>query len=172
MGSGERTRQSYAQAPPRGGAVVWPAMGAVDVTAVLGKVGLPEPLAALAARDWDAIVVGGGHNGIEGLLAYEGLFERCRQALRMARPATPGSASPRLGDRAQRQDRGGSRARAHAVRRPDRKGAADGVRHDRRAASAARAPADGRRRDQRGVLALQRAPRPCWIAFLVFLVSG
>jgi phytoene dehydrogenase-like protein len=35
-----------------------------DVNAVLGRVGLPEPLSALAARDWDAIVVGGGHNGL------------------------------------------------------------------------------------------------------------
>ena len=30
----------------------------------MGKVGLPMPVAELAARDWDAIVVGGGHNGL------------------------------------------------------------------------------------------------------------
>jgi phytoene dehydrogenase-like protein len=30
----------------------------------LGEVGLPEPVAGLARRDWDAIVVGGGHNGL------------------------------------------------------------------------------------------------------------
>jgi phytoene dehydrogenase-like protein len=30
----------------------------------LGKVGLPAPLAELARRSWDAIVVGGGHNGL------------------------------------------------------------------------------------------------------------
>jgi phytoene dehydrogenase-like protein len=30
----------------------------------LGRVGLPAPLAELAAREWDAIVVGGGHNGL------------------------------------------------------------------------------------------------------------
>jgi phytoene dehydrogenase-like protein len=36
----------------------------MDVNAALGKVGLPEPLSELAARDWDAIVVGGGHNGL------------------------------------------------------------------------------------------------------------
>ncbi len=36
----------------------------IDVNAVLGRVGLPEPLSVLAARDWDAIVVGGGHNGL------------------------------------------------------------------------------------------------------------
>jgi phytoene dehydrogenase-like protein len=36
----------------------------LDVNAALGKVGLPAPLSELAARDWDAIVVGGGHNGL------------------------------------------------------------------------------------------------------------
>ena len=30
----------------------------------MGRVGLPAPLAELAARDWDAVVVGGGHNGL------------------------------------------------------------------------------------------------------------
>ena len=30
----------------------------------LGKVGLPAPVAELAAREWDVIVVGGGHNGL------------------------------------------------------------------------------------------------------------
>ncbi len=30
----------------------------------LGEVGLPAPLHELAARDWDVIVVGGGHNGL------------------------------------------------------------------------------------------------------------
>lgn len=28
------------------------------------EVGLPEPVAELAAREWDAVVVGGGHNGL------------------------------------------------------------------------------------------------------------
>ena len=32
--------------------------------AVLGKIGLPEPVRALAARSWDVIVVGAGHNGL------------------------------------------------------------------------------------------------------------
>jgi phytoene dehydrogenase-like protein len=36
----------------------------IDVNDVLGRVGLPEPVGALAARDWDVIVVGGGHNGL------------------------------------------------------------------------------------------------------------
>lgn len=31
---------------------------------VLGKVGLPMPTAELAARRWDVVVVGGGHNGL------------------------------------------------------------------------------------------------------------
>ncbi len=32
--------------------------------AVMGRVGLPEPVRALAARPWDVIVVGAGHNGL------------------------------------------------------------------------------------------------------------
>ena len=35
-----------------------------DVAAKLGEVGLPAPMSELASRDWDAIVVGGGHNGL------------------------------------------------------------------------------------------------------------
>jgi phytoene dehydrogenase-like protein len=35
-----------------------------DVNAALGEIGLPAPLSELAARDWDAVVVGGGHNGL------------------------------------------------------------------------------------------------------------
>jgi phytoene dehydrogenase-like protein len=31
---------------------------------LLGRVGLPAPIAELAARRWDAVVVGGGHNGL------------------------------------------------------------------------------------------------------------
>ena len=34
------------------------------VASQLGEVGLPEPVSELAARNWDAIVVGGGHNGL------------------------------------------------------------------------------------------------------------
>ena len=30
----------------------------------MGKVGLPAPVSDLAARTWDAVVVGGGHNGL------------------------------------------------------------------------------------------------------------
>jgi phytoene dehydrogenase-like protein len=30
----------------------------------LGELGLPAPLSELAGRDWDAVVVGGGHNGL------------------------------------------------------------------------------------------------------------
>jgi phytoene dehydrogenase-like protein len=30
----------------------------------MGKVGLPAPVSELASREWDAIVVGGGHNGL------------------------------------------------------------------------------------------------------------
>jgi phytoene dehydrogenase-like protein len=35
-----------------------------EIAASLGEVGLPMPVAELAARDWDAVVVGGGHNGL------------------------------------------------------------------------------------------------------------
>jgi phytoene dehydrogenase-like protein len=30
----------------------------------LGELGLPQPLSQLAAREWDVVVVGGGHNGL------------------------------------------------------------------------------------------------------------
>jgi phytoene dehydrogenase-like protein len=36
----------------------------MEVGRLLGQVGLPAPIAELAARDWDAVVVGGGHNGL------------------------------------------------------------------------------------------------------------
>ena len=42
-----------------GPAVVGPTAAAVD-----GQVGLPAPLRELAARRWDVVVVGGGHNGL------------------------------------------------------------------------------------------------------------
>ena len=35
-----------------------------QIAARLGEVGLPAPLEELAARHWDAVVVGGGHNGL------------------------------------------------------------------------------------------------------------
>jgi phytoene dehydrogenase-like protein len=36
----------------------------MEVSSLLGRVGLPAPIAELAAGDWDAVVVGGGHNGL------------------------------------------------------------------------------------------------------------
>jgi phytoene dehydrogenase-like protein len=36
----------------------------IDVNEALGVVGLPAPIRELASRGWDAIVVGGGHNGL------------------------------------------------------------------------------------------------------------
>jgi phytoene dehydrogenase-like protein len=39
-------------------------MTPLDGDAALGKIGLPAPLSELAARDWDAVVVGAGHNGL------------------------------------------------------------------------------------------------------------
>ncbi len=35
-----------------------------DIASRLGEVGLPMALADLRARTWDAIIVGGGHNGL------------------------------------------------------------------------------------------------------------
>jgi phytoene dehydrogenase-like protein len=35
-----------------------------QIAAQLGEVGLPAPVSELAGRTWDAIVVGGGHNGL------------------------------------------------------------------------------------------------------------
>ena len=35
-----------------------------SVAESLGEVGLPMPVEKLASREWDAIVVGGGHNGL------------------------------------------------------------------------------------------------------------
>jgi phytoene dehydrogenase-like protein len=35
-----------------------------EIAARLGAVGLPAPVPELAAREWDAVVVGGGHNGL------------------------------------------------------------------------------------------------------------
>ena len=35
-----------------------------EIAASLGEVGLPMPVSELAARQWDAVVVGGGHNGL------------------------------------------------------------------------------------------------------------
>ncbi len=37
---------------------------ASPTAAVLGEIGLPEPISQLASRRWDAIVVGAGHNGL------------------------------------------------------------------------------------------------------------
>jgi phytoene dehydrogenase-like protein len=39
-------------------------MRQVDVSAVMGRVGLPAPVKELAGSEWDAVVVGGGHNGL------------------------------------------------------------------------------------------------------------
>jgi phytoene dehydrogenase-like protein len=36
----------------------------MEVGSLLGRVGLPAPVAELAARDWDVVVIGGGHNGL------------------------------------------------------------------------------------------------------------
>jgi phytoene dehydrogenase-like protein len=35
-----------------------------SIAARLGEVGLPQPVAALASVPWDAVIIGGGHNGL------------------------------------------------------------------------------------------------------------
>jgi phytoene dehydrogenase-like protein len=35
-----------------------------EIAAKLGEVGLPKPVKELAQTDWDAVIVGGGHNGL------------------------------------------------------------------------------------------------------------
>ena len=35
-----------------------------EIATKLGEIGLPEPVAKLAERNWDAVIVGGGHNGL------------------------------------------------------------------------------------------------------------
>ena len=44
---------------------------------VLGRVGLPAPVSELAARRWDAVVVGGGHNGLTAAAYLAGAGGRC-----------------------------------------------------------------------------------------------
>jgi cation diffusion facilitator CzcD-associated flavoprotein CzcO len=38
--------------------------GGMTVQESMGRVGLPMPVAEMAARRWDVVVVGGGHNGL------------------------------------------------------------------------------------------------------------
>jgi phytoene dehydrogenase-like protein len=63
----------------------------VDVYAELGRVGLPAPVSELARRRWDAIVVGGGHNGLTAA-AYLARAGRsvlvCERAERLGGAAT------------------------------------------------------------------------------------
>ncbi len=56
--AGQEPRTARQHPWPRGGGVT------ASVADVLGEVGLPMPLAELAVRRWDVIVVGGGHNGL------------------------------------------------------------------------------------------------------------
>ena len=35
-----------------------------EIATKLGEVGLPMPVAEIASREWDAVIVGGGHNGL------------------------------------------------------------------------------------------------------------
>ncbi len=53
--------------PPAPGAAVSPTSPTFPTSPtadVLGKLGLPQPIAALARRHWDTVIVGAGHNGL------------------------------------------------------------------------------------------------------------
>jgi phytoene dehydrogenase-like protein len=68
-----------------------------EIARAMGEVGLPAPIAELGSRRWDAIVVGGGHNGLTAAayLARAGrsvlVLERCERlggACTLDRPFT------------------------------------------------------------------------------------
>jgi len=64
---------------------------APDTYSVLGEVGLPAPVAELAAADWDAIVVGAGHNGLTAAAYLARAGRRvlvCERAERLGGAAT------------------------------------------------------------------------------------
>ena len=99
------------------------------IAQVLGEVGLPAPVAELAARDWDAIVVGGGHNGLTAA-AY---LARAGQV--GARARAPRAARRRLHARAAVRRRALRRQPLRLRRRPARRAG------DRRARARAPRPA-------------------------------
>ena len=65
-----------------------------EIAAKLGEVGLPAPVKELAAKRWDVVVVGGGHNGLTAA-AY-----LARAGAVRARARTPRAARRRLHARA------------------------------------------------------------------------
>ena len=48
-----------------------------EIAAKLGEVGLPAPVKELAASDWDAVIVGGGHNGLTAAAYLAKAGQRC-----------------------------------------------------------------------------------------------
>ena len=75
-----------------------------EIAERLGAVGLPAPVSELAAREWDAVVVGGGHNGLTAAayLARAGrsvlVLERRERLGGACSPWRSSSSSARLGD--------------------------------------------------------------------------
>ena len=66
-----------------------------EIAAKLGRVGLPAPVSELAARDWDAIVVGGGHNGLTAAAYLARAGAACSCSRRASGSAAPARSSAR-----------------------------------------------------------------------------
>ena len=84
---GAAKRRGGLDGTPRGPGGSWQAGGVNRIAAQLGEVGLPEPVAEMASREWDAVIVGGGHNGLTAAayLARAGSVGARARAARAAR---------------------------------------------------------------------------------------
>ena len=66
-----------------------------EIAAQLGEVGLPAPLSELAAREWDAVVVGGGHNGLTAAAYLARAGQPCSCSSAASASAAPARSSAR-----------------------------------------------------------------------------
>ena len=66
-----------------------------EIAAKLGEVGLPAPVSELAARDWDAVIVGGGHNGLTAAAYLARAGARCSSSSAASGSAAPARSSGR-----------------------------------------------------------------------------